>query len=83
MSKVLSMKQYIHSRDHVQMGMSGGMGECTLCKQGMGAVPENTPILSNQEIKKYIMIGIISTIVGGIVSEIVVKRLIFGKGKNG
>lgn len=75
MSNVISMREYIHNREHSQMG-SGPMDECAICKsQGFG----NAPILTADDIKKYIAIGIISSIVGGIVSELVVRRLIFGK----
>lgn len=79
MSNVIDFQKYVHNREHVAMGC-GPQETCALCKQGgMGDTVPETPILTKKEIEKYIMIGIISSIVGGVVTELVVRRLIFKK----
>jgi len=41
--------------------------------------PENQPLITERELKKWALLAIFGAIVSGVVSELVVRRMIFKK----
>jgi len=70
----MRFSEYIHASQHVPMG-SGPMECCDLCKSSsLKGEVEIKPIITKTEFTKTILIAAIGTVVGGVVSELVVKR---------
>lgn len=82
----MKFHEIVHAREHYGMGC--GPADCPLCKcSGMAASPDTlpdsqAPLITRRDVEKYIILGIIGSIVGGVVTELVVRRMIFGGKKN-
>lgn len=74
MKNVISMKEYLHNREHAPMGC-GPMESCHVCK-AMGEensnVTTSSNFLSTKEIAKYLILATIGTVF----LELVVKPAI-------
>lgn len=74
----MNYRQLVHNTQHVTMGC-GPMSKCATCK-GMGeTTPENQPLISEKDLKKWFILAIFGAIVSGVTSELIVRRLIFKK----
>jgi len=74
----MNYRQLVHNTQHVTMGC-GPMNQCVACR-GMGdTAPENQPLITERELKKWALLAIFGAIVSGVVSELVVRRMIFKK----
>lgn len=71
----MNLKKYIHNSQHVPMGC-GSQANCVLCG------PEDAFQEAQKDkidLKKIILVATMTSIIGGVVSELIVKRLIFKK----
>lgn len=76
----MTFQEYVHAREHAPMGC-GPQNTCDICKSNGFSGEVAQPLITKQEFSKMIVMSALGAIIGGLVTELVVRRMIFKNGR--